>query len=376
MRNDAGHSNDSKAATRKRLLVAALLPLGFSLQLLGAFFPNLVENAFSRGLGRWSQTLIGMPVGLAPFSVAEILLVALGALGIYRLVAGIQVWRRREASLKSLLWQGLQKLLATAGALYLYFVLAWGLNYARPSFATNAGWSEIAPKEGELAQLVTQLIERCNLLRAQLNEDEQGHFLLTTGKAGLEDKLPRAFEQLAASYPFLDGPKPILRTPLISPWMTKVGIAGIFSPFTGESHVNAGLPDASFTFAACHEVAHRRGVAREDEANFVAYKACVLSGDPELQYPGYLIAYAHALNELLKENRSLAKELHATLSEAVLKDRAQIAAFWSTKTKFEGTLRVIGTQTNNLYLKAQQQKEGTRSYGHVVKLLLTDARQQ
>ena len=53
--------------------------------------------------------------------------------------------------------------------------------------------------------------------------------------------------------------------------LSYLGISGIFIPFTCEANVNATLPDWEIPFTACHELAHQRGFAREDEANYVGY---------------------------------------------------------------------------------------------------------
>ncbi|MFQ8979614.1 MAG: DUF3810 family protein [Waltera sp.] len=37
----------------------------------------------------------------------------------------------------------------------------------------------------------------------------------------------------------------------------------------------------------CHELAHIRGYIYEDEANFIAFLACVESDDSTFQYAGY-----------------------------------------------------------------------------------------
>ena len=48
----------------------------------------------------------------------------------------------------------------------------------------------------------------------------------------------------------------------------------------------------------CHELAHLRGYIYEDEANFIAYLACVESDDEVLQYAGYLSVLNYLINDL------------------------------------------------------------------------------
>jgi hypothetical protein len=156
--------------------------------------------------------------------------------------------------------------------------------------------------------------------------------------------------------------------------MTAFGISGIFSPFTGESHVNGTLLDLSFAFAACHEAAHRRGIAREDEANFVAYKLCLQAEQKDLRYAGTVIALNYALNDMFRNDRERALELMRSLVPSVTRDRMALAEFWRPKSGVLSLVRSMGERTNDVYLKSQSQTAGTASYGQVVRLLITDER--
>src|SRR5207249_4127597 len=85
-----------------------------------------------------------------------------------------------------------------------------------------------------------------------------------------------------------------------------LGISGIFCPFTGEPNVNTTLPEPDVPFAACHELAHAHGFAREDEANYVGYVACIRHPDPDFRYSGLLAASLYAMNALARVGRGAA----------------------------------------------------------------------
>jgi hypothetical protein len=357
---------------RRCLLFGSLLPIGWILQLLGSAFPDVTETWFSRGVGPWVQSLIGIPVRILPFSLAELLLIGLGTYVSLALGRGLLAWRKHTLGLGAMLERGGLRLLAAGGLIYFFFVIAWGMNYARPTFADNAGWELGTGKTGDLERLAERLARRAGELRVDLEEDEQGIFRLRGGKQGVLEDLSGLFEGLAGAYPFLEGPAPISRRPWISPLLTVLGISGIFSPFTGESLVNGTLLDLPFAFAACHEAAHGKGVAREDEANFVAYKACMFSDRTDLQYAGTVVALNYSLNDLFRNDADRARELLGSLSPAVTRDRQAMAEFWRPKTRTLRLLRLVGEEANDTYLKSQRQSAGTASYGHVVRLLIAD----
>src|SRR5207237_4159011 len=117
-------------------------------------------------------------------------------------------------------------------------------------------------------------------------EDGEGAMRLADGRGGA---LGRA--TLGYAGPDLRGlPVPRVggrpKEVVLSPLMSYLGIAGIFIPFTGEANVNATLPDCEIPFTACHELAHQRGYAREDEANYIAYRACRAHPDRDFRYSG------------------------------------------------------------------------------------------
>src|ERR1043166_6917252 len=53
-------------------------------------------------------------------------------------------------------------------------------------------------------------------------------------------------------------PKPVYFSGL----MSRFGVSGVYSPFTGEPNYNTLQPDCDLPFAVAHEMAHQRGYAR------------------------------------------------------------------------------------------------------------------
>lgn len=68
--------------------------------------------------------------------------------------------------------------------------------------------------------------------------------------------------------------------------MSYLDISGIYCPFTFEANVNVHMNDVLIPVTMCHELSHLSGYMREDEANFIAFLACLQSDDPEFRYSG------------------------------------------------------------------------------------------
>ena len=77
-------------------------------------------------------------------------------------------------------------------------------------------------------------------------------------------------------------------------------------------------------------------------------------------------------NALARADASAYAALCAAYSPQVRRDLAQNNAYWA---QFDGqTLSELSEKTNNAYLKANGQTDGTRSYGRMVDLLLAEWR--
>ena len=156
--------------------------------------------------------------------------------------------------------------------------------------------------------------------------------------------------------------------------MSYTEITGIFFPFTLEANVNTSIPDFAIPYTMCHELTHLRGFMREDEANFIAYLACVEYDDIEFQYCGTMLALIHASNALYEQDRILYDEVRTTYGEGVLQDFKANNTYWS---KYEDTvISTVSNQMNDSYLKANNQKDGVQSYGRMVDLLLALRREK
>ncbi|NNM67161.1 MAG: DUF3810 family protein [Spirochaetales bacterium] len=159
------------------------------------------------------------------------------------------------------------------------------------------------------------------------------------------------------------------------PWFpdffSSLGIGGIFIPFTGEPLVNPGPGGPSLAFDAAHEMSHERGWAREDEANFLAFLVLSQSGKADLEYAADLMGLMYTEQALGQSGPAGLKAQKASikrLSPQVVRDWNAYVLYWR---RFAGPVQNAAQAVNDSYLKTQGQKDGVRSYGRMVDLLLT-----
>ena len=327
---------------------------------------EFVEAHYSRGLYPILSQAVNALFRWFPFSVAEYALYGLSvALTVYVLVQLILLVIRRQRILR--ITAVIINLVLIASFGYFLFNGLWGLNYYREPLAQSLGY-EVTPRSvSELRTLCANLAAQANDQRAQVQEDLHGYMLLPEGKRAALQKVPAAYRMLAQQYDFFGArygaPKPVL----LSLQMSYTDIEGIYIPFTAEPNLNMDMPDGLFLSAACHEVAHEYGFAREDEANFIAYLACQASGDEELMYSGTLLALIHSMNALYGFDPDAFSKIAATYSNGLKRDIKYQSLYWD---RFKGPVAETSNKVNNAYLKSNNQSDGVNSYGRMVDLLL------
>jgi hypothetical protein len=356
-------------------LLSAVLALVLGLVQHFALVPSTwVERGYARGLFPLVRAGVTSLAGLCPVSLAELGLAALGLALLVKLLRALHDLKRRQKRVTELGGAFLRGCLWSASGAYLAFLLLWGFNHGREPYAASAGLDVRPSEASELVAAAEELIARANELRAGLAEDDQGVFRARLARDGLRAAVAAAYARAGSEEPLLAGPAPLVRFALASPLLTAAGISGIYSPFTTEAHVNAAQPDAQLGFSACHEVAHARGFAREDEANYLAWRVGARAEEPELAYSATLGALRLVLSAMGGASLSTRSSLRALLSEAVRRDLAAIDEFWSPRTRLATQVRQVSHRINDGYLKSQGQPQGTSSYGRMVDLLLAARR--
>ena len=145
-------------------------------------------------------------------------------------------------------------------------------------------------------------------------------------------------------------------------------LEGVYSPFTLEANYNREMPEVNIPVAICHELSHLRGYMREDEANFIAYLACLQSEDPQFVYSGAILALVHSANALYRDGAAEEyARIYGMLCETAQTDLAADRAFWK---QFDGKVAEVSNKVNDTYLKINKQEDGVKSYGRMVDLLL------
>lgn len=365
-----------KNTSRRKLagfIVWGLVGVGVLLTLVAPAFPALIEKGYSTSLYRWLSRPLSWLTGLFPFSVAEFLVLAAVAFLLYKLIRFIvSAFKNPKTAFRGAL-RSFGKGVLAVFLLYVTFYMLWGLNYSRLPFAEIIGLETKPSSAAELAALAQLLAEQANALRLKTREDEAGVMTLSTGVSEMLARAKIGFKEAAAIHPVLGGGYGQPKGVVLSRYWSYTGISGAYFPFTGEANVNIDMPPLLLPATAAHEMAHQRGFAREDEANYLAYFVCSLHPDEDFQYSGTVLALVHTMNALYSVDAEAYRAVSRMYSSGLQRDLKNWREYWQ---RFEGSVEKISSAANDAYLRANRQKDGLASYGRMVDLLLAQFRSE
>ncbi|HWP95713.1 MAG TPA: DUF3810 domain-containing protein [Syntrophomonadaceae bacterium] len=354
-----------------RAYLILCLPLAIVLSRFFSFNSLLVENYYSRGLDRSIIQGLSAVTGIFPFSLAELAVILLLVFIVWQIFRMVITPAKRKELGRDKSARFLINVLVLISLAYFIFTLLWGLNYYRLTFANITHMTVRPASKEELADLCESLIVQANQLRTIVDEDHDGVMHITEGKEQVLNRASAGYLEAADRYPQLGGKYGKAKGVLFSETLSYMGLSGVYCPFTGEANVNMAIPDSMLPATVCHEMAHQRGFAREDEANYIAYLTCKFNPDPGFQYSGILLAVTNAMNMMRNVDAERYQQLRKEYGTGLRNDLADISQYWA---KHESFLERISSQVNDGYLKSNGQTAGIYSYNQMVDLLLAERR--
>lgn len=343
---------------KKKTWIYLLIAFGtFIFTQIVRYSPDLVQNLYTLKLGKLLVQPLSLLTGILPFSLAELIVILLV---LFMPIALVWTLYRRTFIKK------LPLLLKSLCVIYIAFVWLWGLNYQ----SAPAMPFERNPYTVETLYEVAQgLTEEANALRENWSDSL---FTINHDNRWILKNAALGYSAVSDTYPVLAGhygtPKPIL----LSKPMLYTGITGVYFPFTGEANVNIAVPDLLKPATVLHEMAHQRGIAPEDQANFIAYLTGIHHPDVLYQYSSTVLALIHVNNALYDVAPEKAALVANAYSPALRNDLNHNNAFWKA---YEGNIQKATDAVNNTYLKSNQQSEGVKSYGLMVDWIVAYKRQ-
>ncbi len=326
----------------------------------------------NRPLMVWASERLVQPVHRAlaalnshlPFSVAEAL-IGLAAAAVIAYIIYIVISMLRGGGRLKRLYAAVINLLAAGLAVYAGFCMLWGVYYYGDDFMTRSALENENISVEQLEAVTRYFAELSNEYAEQVPRDEDGNYI--ADRAAILARSDEVYENIERELPCLAGPAVRAKGVYFSRLMSYTDFTGFFFPFTAEANVNTDFPPALFASTVAHELAHQRGVAKEQEANFVAVLASLAYGDTEYCYSACLLAYTHLGNALYSADYEAWKSIYLSLSEDVRRDFAANREYWA---QFETPVQKVSNTVYEGFLYSYDQDMGLKSYGACVDLLV------
>jgi hypothetical protein len=248
---------------------------------------------------------------------------------------------------------------AIAAVLYLWFLVAWGLNYQREPLRSQLDFQESRITQGALRELAVRGI-------AFLNQHyEESHARGWADYEATSDSLVPAFvraqSQLGMQWTAAAG-RP--KRSMMDLYFRRASVDGMTDPFFLETLTNQSLLPFERPFVVAHEWSHLAGYADESEANFVAWLICMRASVPE-QYSAWLSLYGTIVNALAPADRA---EISQALGPGPRADLLAIAD--RIRRQISPLTSRGGYAVYDKFLKANRVQAGIRSYNEVIRLLV------
>ncbi|MDM1050269.1 DUF3810 domain-containing protein [Sphingobacterium hotanense] len=315
-----------------------------------------VEAVYSRAFYPFYQYLPKLIFGLLPVSLGDLLYLAIVLFLLYLVVRTIVVLFKKQFHSA---WRGVLTLISTALSLYIFFHLAWAINYYRFPVSKQLQLSvDTILLEDHLGVLEEQ-IQLANSLRGKLDLDSKVRTAVNTQIEVLM-RDDREFSMLSKTQIHI-------KKPLSSVMISSFGTSGYLNPFSNEAHANVDMPITSYPFTVTHELAHQMGIGLEDECNFIAYVKLRNYQDPWFQYAAYYESIQYLLRSLYLVDEPMFQKYKAKLSEDIKSDLKKDRLYWESYT---GWLTNLSGIFYDQYLKHNNQREGMARYGLVSRLII------
>lgn len=246
--------------------------------------------------------------------------------------------------------------------LYVWFYLTWGLNYWQSNFYQRTQTPVAEYSTETLLDFADDYVQRLNASYVVVAEKDE---------ALVHDEIVKTYHRMSKDMgihaPFSE--KFHVKTMLYTPIASKVWVTGTMGPFFDEFIINGDLLPCEYAFTYAHELSHLLGIAREGEANFYGYLACISSEEPTVRFSGYLSLFHYVLRAM----RGIGKEEYEAFLKQVRPEIIELdrQRYEHWRSLYSETLGKAQNQVYDYYLKSNQVEGGMKNYTEVIGLLIS-----
>ncbi len=319
------------------------------------------SDFFNRYISSYIRAFLANLTSFIPFSLAEL---ALLLIPVWVIVITRTISRRFGDSLRELL-SGVVCVFSALAIIFTTFTLGFAPAYRTSTLDKKLGLVRADVSAEELHATALRLVELVNAESENISYRADGFSVMPYTLTEMNDKLIDAYNDFCGEYGFIQRLESNLKPVMLSEAMSYTHITGVYTFFTGEANINVAFPDYTIPFTGAHELSHQRGIARENEANFMAFLVCMRSDDAYIRYSAYLNMYEYVLSALSRADSELYKDAYYRLDAHVSFELSAYSEFYEKYR--DSAASSVSEAVNDTFLKLHG-TEGVASYGMVVDL--------
>lgn len=331
-----------------------------------------LSEMWTRTFSRFIQQFLGPIFNLFPLSLAEwifgitlIYLIAVLMKGFK--LALHQHWKKA--------FMKLLKVVNIVGCTLTFYFATAGIAYQRADLPFILHQQNV--ETNRFDDIIQYFINDYNDTASRLNFDDDGNLISPYTLQEVNQILKDEFLKLDDEYftPFTPQVKP-----MVSAWLfTEFNITGVSIAITTEAMINQLVPWSSIPFTMAHELAHAKGVMREEDANLVALYITLQSQNDFIRYSGYFSSFNSLLNLSNYTNIPNHRQTLIALLNPIIRSNYQAySRFWQNyqwlnelaRTVNDFYLRILGNEGVSSY-NDQEETETIEENGEPVEIIVS-----
>ena len=344
--------------------------LGADLAVLGLYLALRHDRGLMNGFADRITTplkgALGRLCALTSLSVMELLYVLAGAAALAYVVGSVIAVVKARGRRGQRAYGALLLAADVCLTVYALFCLMWGVNYWTDSFQDRSGITAQPVAAEDLEAVTAYFAQQLAAVADSVPRDENGVYAVPKEQILAESRL--VYGGVTEQFPFLDFRDTGVKAVGCSRFMSIMGFTGVYFACIGESNVNVDSPACLLPSTVAHELAHQRGIAWEQECNFLGVLASVTSGMPDYVYSGWLLGFIHLGNALYETDPEAYWAIRNALPETVSADLRDNNAYWDQFR--DNVVEKVSDTVYDAALKSYGDANGMKSYSMVVELLV------
>ena len=350
--------NEKKPSNKKKWLeiiptLACLLTMILLTCLFSILKTNpLIAEAWTRGFGQFYFSIVAPMVSWFPLSITDIYYITIGIIILICIIKLIRFFVKHQPV------SAVKKIIKIANIIVgtlLTYTATFEFGYQRNP--VDLPFYEEKVDNSEFKDIYNYFASDLNYCISMLEFTEEGDLVVNKSIREISELVEKSYNIIESDYFFKTTvhAKPMMSSVIYR----ELQITGLtFAPF-GEANVNYLATSIELPVTIAHEIAHTKGVMRENEANQVAFYVCLNSDDVYVRYSAYAL-YFYQMS-ILTSSSYMSKEDRLNLIVPGYKyslSRQYASKYW----KDHDLMRKIGDWFNNLYIKSSGDPAGTESY--------------